>query len=132
MSYVILDETNNTYIRPPKDTYTSTNYDLDTEQLINDGYIDISDDLLCLIDSGKGLVQNGTIIDISNTVEYIQGQKDEQIENIMAEQVEILTQFDITWSRNVILGLKTAAQMSTARNAVKADYAQKISEVQNG
>lgn len=72
------------------------------------------------------------LIDQRTNPDYIQAQKDTQIENITSEMVDVLTQFDISWSRNVTLGLKTAAQMKTARDAVKAEYTQKISEVENG
>lgn len=75
---------------------------------------------------------NGEIVDLTTTPEYIQAQKDELIGSIMDEQVVVLTQFDITWSRNVVLGKKTMAQMETARDALRQSYIDRINEVQNG
>lgn len=58
--------------------------------------------------------------------------KEQEIGALYDEQIAVLTQFDITWSRNVVLGKKTAQQMETARATIIQSYTDRISEVQNG
>lgn len=77
-------------------------------------------------------LQNGEIINISNTDEYIMDKLQEQIDAIMDEYVTAIASFDNIWCRNVILGIKTAAQYETARNAIKEEYFTRMEELENG
>lgn len=77
-------------------------------------------------------IVNRQVVDISQDADYIQGIKDDAIGSIMEEQVAELAQFDLTWTRNVILGKKTSAQFNTARAAIITNYNTRISEVENG
>lgn len=110
-----------------------------------EGYVLISDEQIAehkenmadVLEAWKNLtptqkIVNRQVVDISQDAEYLQGIKDDAIGSIMEEQVAELAQFDLTWTRNVILGKKTAAQFTTARAAIMADYNTRISEVENG
>lgn len=107
----------------------------DLNKLTDNNFCDDIDEsfMVEIPDDGKpyGLVEN-EVVCVEANQEYIQSQKDEQIGSIMDEQIAVLTQFDITWSRNVVFGKKTMEQMETARDTLRQSYIDRINEVQNG
>lgn len=85
MTYVLLDETNQTYSLPPINKDNICNYNLDTKQLEKDGYTNITDNEKELLDSGKGKIVGVDIIDISNTDIY-KSKKALEIQALLIEQ----------------------------------------------
>lgn len=70
MTYVFLDEINQTITYPPQNKDNICNYNLAIDLLKADGYLEVDDSLIALFNGGKAKVQSHQIIDISETDEY--------------------------------------------------------------
>lgn len=71
MTYVLLDEINQAIEYPPINKDNICNYNLATDLLEADGYINAEQTLIDLFNQGKGKIENYTIVDISKTSEYL-------------------------------------------------------------
>jgi len=91
MTYVLLDEINQTIQYPPINKGDICNYNLSEEHLIADGYPNIEDSLIQLFNEGKGKIVGNTIEDISETQEYKNAQR-------LKEITQELNQSDITYN----------------------------------
>lgn len=69
--YIKLNEQNQIIEYPPVNKDNVCNYNMDIELLLADGYVNIEQNLIGLFNQGKGKIENNTIIDISQTPEYI-------------------------------------------------------------
>src|SRR5574344_885401 len=72
--YIKLNEENQTISYPPVNKDNICNYNIATDLLEADGYIDIDENLIDLFNQGKGKIENNIIVDISQTPEYIASQ----------------------------------------------------------
>lgn len=70
MTYVFLDEQNQTYRYPEINKDNISNYNKSVELLESDGAINVDPALLILLDAGKALIRDKQVIDISDTDEY--------------------------------------------------------------
>lgn len=70
MTYVKLNEENQTVEYPPMNKDNICNYNVDYNLLEADGYVNIEQNLIDLFNQGKGKIENNTIIDITDTPEY--------------------------------------------------------------
>jgi len=75
MTYIKLNEQNQTIEHPPINKDNICNYNVATDLLEVDGYVNIEQSLIDLFNQGKGKIENNTIIDISQTPEYIAEQE---------------------------------------------------------
>ena len=103
-------------------------FNQNVEAMTAKGYLPFNEEDHAQYIVGAKLFINGEFIE-NTAPEYIQDQKDQKAEITMTEYLSALSQFDITWTRNVVLGKKTVAQMNTARSALIATWTQKLSEV---
>lgn len=69
--YIKLNEENQSIEYPPTNKGNICNYNLATDLLKTDGYVDIEQSLIDLFNEGKGKIENNTILDVSQTPEYI-------------------------------------------------------------
>lgn len=93
MTYILLDEINQTYKFPPINKDNICNYNIDFDRLIKDGYINIDDSLIHLFNEGKGRIQDNTIVDISDTDGYkvkVNTQQDLIQKADLKSQIELL------------------------------------------
>lgn len=70
MTYILLDEINQTYSYPPVNKGSICNYNISNDLLKADGYVDIDDNLIDLFNQDKAIIKNDAIVDISNSDEY--------------------------------------------------------------
>lgn len=98
------------------------------EAMLEKGYLAFDEGDYAMFLAGAKLFVNGEFVDNTDP-QYIQDQKDNKTGTTMAEYLSALSQFDATWTRNVVLGKKTVTQMNTARTALIATWQQKLSEV---
>lgn len=68
--HIKLNEQNQTIEYPPINKDNICNYNVATDLLEADGYVDIAENLITLFNQGKGKIENNTIIDITDTPEY--------------------------------------------------------------
>lgn len=104
------------------------NFNKNVSKMLEKGYLPYEEVDHALYQAGMKLFVNGEFVDNTDP-QYIQDQRDNKTEVTMTEYLSALSQFDITWTRNVVLGKKTVAQMNTARSALIATWTQKLSEV---
>lgn len=78
--YAKLNEQSQTIEYPPTNKDNICNYNLDTDLLAADGYVDIEQSLIDLFDEGKGKIENNAIVDISDTDEYKAKVKKQEIQ----------------------------------------------------
>ena len=103
-------------------------FNQNVEAMIKKGYLPFDEGDYAMFFAGAKLFVDGEFIDNADP-QYIQDQRDNKAEITMAEYLSALSQFDATWTRNVVLGKKTVTQMNTARSALIATWQQKLSEV---
>lgn len=77
-------------------------------------------------------IQNGEIVDISQTSEYIQEQKNIQINQIILSYADIFNEFDLSYCSLICQGFDASEDYQTDRDNLISELAQKIAEVQNG
>lgn len=70
MTYVFLDEENQTYKYPEINKGNISNYNKSAELLKSDGAIDVDPALLILLDEGKAIIKDNQVQDISDKDEY--------------------------------------------------------------
>lgn len=95
MTYVFLDEQEQTYRYPEINKGNISNYNESAGLLEADGAIDVSPALLLLLDEGKAIIKDNQVEDISDTNEYkiklAEIEKDKQ----KAELLKQINEFDI-------------------------------------